>query len=235
MTVSLPEPTPVPTSAPEPEASPDTSEDGGSVASDEAALLALKSATAGPGWVFLSTSWLSDRPLDEWLGVTTNSDGRVIELTLFLGLTGPIPAELNYLTKLERLDLSDNNLTGPIPAELNYLINLEELDLRGNQLTGCVPAGLRGVPSNALGDLNLPDCGTATPGATATPTPRGLVVEVNSLNVVACDLMVRCTNIQLQARSMRTETWKGGQFRVSYPDPTLPDVTDALFDVRGNR
>ena len=81
---------------------PDT-EDGGSVASDRAALVALYNATGGASWR-RNVDWLSDRPLDEWHGVTTNTDGRVTVL-----------------------DLADNRLTGPIPAELGALTNLQKL------------------------------------------------------------------------------------------------------------
>ena len=73
--------TPLTVSLPEPEVSPDTAEDGGSVASDRAALVALYNATGGASWS-TSTNWLSDRPLDEWHGVTTNSVGRVTLLLL---------------------------------------------------------------------------------------------------------------------------------------------------------
>ena len=54
----------------------DTAEDGGSVAPDRAALVALYNATEGGSWT-TRTNWLSGRPLDEWHGVTTDSDGRV--------------------------------------------------------------------------------------------------------------------------------------------------------------
>ena len=59
----------------------DTAEDGGSVAPDRAALVALYNATEGGSWT-TRTNWLSGRPLDEWHGVTTDSDGRVTELNL---------------------------------------------------------------------------------------------------------------------------------------------------------
>ena len=134
--------TPLTVSLPEPEVSPDTAEDGGSVASDRAALVALYNATRGASWS-TSTNWLSDRPLDEWHGVTTNSVGRVTLLLLSDNeLTGPIPAELGDLSNLEWLWLSGNELTGPIPAWLGDLSNLEWLNLGDNQLTGPIPAEL---------------------------------------------------------------------------------------------
>ena len=124
-----------------PEVPPDTT-DGGSVASDRAALVALYNATGGASWT-TSTYWQSDRPLAEWYGVTTNSDGRVAELTLYNnGLKGPIPSELGELTNLEGLGLGINQLTGPIPAALGNLSNLSALFLFNNQLTGPIPAEL---------------------------------------------------------------------------------------------
>ena len=129
-------------SLPEPELSLDTDDDGGSVASDRAALVALYNATGGASW-FTGTNWLSERPFGEWHGVTTNSDGRVTELWLDRNqLTGPIPAELGDLTNLQTLVLDNNELTGPIPAELGDRTNLVELWLSHNALTGAIPAEL---------------------------------------------------------------------------------------------
>ena len=162
----------------------DTAEDGVGVASDRAALVALYNAMEGGSWT-TRTNWLSGRPLDEWHGVTTDSDGRVTALnlssnslygalpaalgdlsnleSLWLGwneLTGPIPAALGDLTNLIELDLWGNQLTGPIPAALGDLTNLESLRLSDNPLTGCVPIGLRDVAEqDDLGELELPDCG----------------------------------------------------------------------------
>ena len=119
-----------------------TAADGGSVASDRAALVAFYNATKGASWS-TRRNWLSDRPLDEWWGVTTNSDGRVAELYLGYNLlTGPIPAALGDLSNLQQLDLVSNELTGPIPAALGDLSNLQQLDLNNNQLTGPIPAEL---------------------------------------------------------------------------------------------
>ena len=154
-------------------------------------------STGGPSWD-ANTNWLSDRPIGEWHGVTTNNNGRVIELSLNgnqltgeipteLGglsnltglvlvvnqLTGEIPSELGRLSNLTRLSLGRNQLTGEIPPELGGLSNLTLLILHGNQLTGCIPEGLRDIAENDLVELNLPDCGAATPGATITPTPAG--------------------------------------------------------------
>ena len=72
---------------------------------DRAALEILYHATDGPNWTN-NANWLSDRPLGEWDGVTTDADGRVTELLLDeRGLSGLIPPELGTLANLETLDL----------------------------------------------------------------------------------------------------------------------------------
>ena len=83
-------------------------------------LVALYNATNRDGW-WDSTNWLSDRPVGEWFGVTTDYTGFVNELSLY-----------------------ENQLAGTVPTELANLSNLRTLRLFGNRLTGCVPKGLQG-------------------------------------------------------------------------------------------
>ena len=69
----------------------------GSAETDRAALAALYNATDGENWY--DNNWLSDAPLGEWRGVTTNDDGRVIELSLsYNKLSGELPPELVSLS-----------------------------------------------------------------------------------------------------------------------------------------
>ena len=146
-------------------------------ADDRAALVALYNATDGPNWTN-SANWLSDRPLSEWAGIDTDSDGRVTGIDLwgkhlsgripselgnlsnlewlslgFNQLSGPVPTQLGNLASLKVLALGDAHLTGPIPPELGNLSNLERLNLGFNQLSGPVPFQL-GNLSN-LESLNL--------------------------------------------------------------------------------
>ena len=114
----------------------------GDVNTDRAALAALYNATNGSSWL-VDTNWLSNGPLGEWHGVSTDADGRVAELDLDgKQLSGPIPSALGNLTNLERLNLWGNQLSGPIPSELGNLTNLERLSLWGNQLSGSIPSEL---------------------------------------------------------------------------------------------
>ena len=101
---------------------------------DRAPLVAFYEATGGDHWTD-NTNWLSEVPLNEWYGVTTDDKGRVTAL-----------------------DLSQNELTGPIPSALAQLYNLQTLYLGGNDWTGCIPSVLQDVPNNDLDDLGLAFC-----------------------------------------------------------------------------
>ena len=111
--------------------------------SDREALEALYDATGGADWT-LAANWKTELPLDSWTGVTVDEDsGRVTGLALVdNGLTGPIPAALAGLRRLEELDLRRNGLTGPIPAALGDLPRLEALNLESNDLSGPIPDAL---------------------------------------------------------------------------------------------
>ena len=110
---------------------------------DRDVLLGLYEATGGPNWTE-DGNWLSDDPLEDWHGVETDEEGRVVGLRLrFNNMIGVIPPELSGLAKLERLDLSVNyDLSGPIPPELGKLAKLKFLWLGTNDLSGPIPPEL---------------------------------------------------------------------------------------------
>ncbi len=109
---------------------------------DRAALVALYEATDGPSWTN-KENWLSTAPLDEWYGVTTDSNGRVTVLNLRdNNLQGTLPVQLARLTNLRWLNLYVNQLTGTIPTELGRLINLTSLYLGFNKLSAAIPTEL---------------------------------------------------------------------------------------------
>ena len=118
-------------------------------------LEALYAGTGGTNWA-ASGSWSSDRPLEEWHGVSVDEHGLVTALRLTAnGLTGPIPPELGGLAKLRRLELSRNTLSGAIPVRLANLTEIERLLLADNELTGPVPPELGSLP--ILNYLDLGD------------------------------------------------------------------------------
>ena len=156
---------------------------------DREALVVLYHATGGANW-YSNDNWLSAAPVGQWYGVTTDSVGRVIgvslsfnnlsgeipvelaslsnlEVLLLRGnlLSGEIPTELSSLSNLEVLDLADNLLNGEIPTQLGNLTSLVSLHLARNQLTGCIPEGLADVASNDFASLGLPFCASGNVSA----------------------------------------------------------------------
>ena len=129
-----------------------------SAASDRAALVALYNATGGANWRD-NTNWLSDEPLGNWHGVTTDADGRVATLDLTGNrLSGRMPSQLRDLSSLGELRLANNHLSGPVPSELGRLSALTRLDLENNDLSGPIPSQLGGMSDIRvllLGDNNL--------------------------------------------------------------------------------
>ena len=113
-----------------------------SAATDRGALVSLYHATNGKFWS-RSLNWLSEAPLDQWNGVYTNQDGRVVALHLLgVGLEGEIPPELGDLSFLEELALPYNALRGEIPPELGNLRRLRHLNLFENDIGGEIPPEL---------------------------------------------------------------------------------------------
>ena len=114
----------------------------GDVSTDREALVALYNATNGRSWTN-NRNWLSNAPLGQWYGVTTDSSGRVTGLDLHdNGLVGRIPSELGDLSGLAGLFMHQNQLSGGIPASLGSLSNLTWLVFHTNQLSGRVPSEL---------------------------------------------------------------------------------------------
>ena len=122
---------------------------------DRAALVALHNATGKPNWE-RNNNWLSEMPIGEWSGVTTDDNGRVTGLHLYDNeLGGEIPPELGSLADLEFLSLGGNQLSGEIPPELGNFANLESLDLGENHLSGEIPPELANLVSLSTLSLSL--------------------------------------------------------------------------------
>ena len=112
-----------------------------------AVLVALYNATDGVNWN-RNDNWLSDEPLGEWYGVTTDDDGRVVKLDLSENqLSGQFLAQLGRLTDLEWLSLWGNQLQGEIPPTIGSLDNVHTLSIWANQLRGSIPVELGDMAS----------------------------------------------------------------------------------------
>ena len=151
--------------------------------SDRAALVALYNATDGDNWT-TKHNWLSDEPLGEWQGVTTDDDGRVTQIRLGdNNLVGSIPSDLGDLSSLEILALQDNQLSGEIPVESGNLSNLTELWAWSNQLSGEIPSELSSLPN--LQHLSLSDnrlSGEIPAALGNLSTLRSLYLNANQLS-----------------------------------------------------
>ena len=110
--------------------------------------------TIGRALKVVLPGWGSALPLNEWLGVRTNTLGQVTGLELIrgmnLGTRKPIPPEIGQLTQLEELKLYNSYVFGPLPQTMTRLVNLKMLDLEFTKV--CVPptsafqAWLNGIP-----------------------------------------------------------------------------------------
>ena len=140
--------------------------------SDWRALAELYHKTDGTNWAN-RRNWLSEAPLRDWHGVTTDGDGRVTELRLDGNqLRGAIPPELRHLSSLVHLSLRDNQLEGLIPSALGNLANLRSLALGGgNRFSGCIPESVSAVESSDLDELGLPVCAAADSATAEASTP----------------------------------------------------------------
>ncbi|MCY3555860.1 MAG: Ig-like domain-containing protein [Gemmatimonadetes bacterium] len=110
---------------------------------DREILVTLYNEMDGENWTE-SQHWLSDRPIGEWFGIETDSNGQVRSISLPGNMiSGELPYELGEFTELEMLDLSSNLLTGPLPPTLGQLENLVSLQLQDNiGLTGYLPESI---------------------------------------------------------------------------------------------
>jgi gliding motility-associated-like protein len=85
---------------------------------------------------------LTDAPLEEWFGVTTNDECITQIVLANNSLLGTIPPELGQLDNLGTLLLNNNQIQGEVPPELGRLNALTYLSLFENNITGTLPPEL---------------------------------------------------------------------------------------------
>ena len=150
------------------------------------ALIDFYEAAGGPKWK-RSDNWLTDKPLDDWRGVTAGGDGVVTGLELGGGggggytankLRGEIPREIAYLSELESLDLSCNyRLYGFIPPEIGGLTKLRRLDLSLNSLSRSLPPEIGGLTKLETLDLSNNEL------SGSLPPELGCLAELKTLDL----------------------------------------------------
>lgn len=105
---------------------------GSAIEKEREALIAFYQAAGGDKWL-RKDNWCSDKPLDDWLGITVNSSGRVVGINFqnnhLSGDIADIIRSLSLLTELKVIDFLENGtgLYGNFSEEIYDLVNLESL------------------------------------------------------------------------------------------------------------
>ena len=107
---------------------------------DRDTLMELYNSTRGASWT-TNTSWGTPDPLNDWVGVTADSDNNVTKLELSDNkLSGDTTTCLaGQPHQLITLDLSDNRGLGGTIPDLSAVTNLEVLSLGGTSSAGRFP------------------------------------------------------------------------------------------------
>lgn len=99
-------------------------------------------------------STFSSQPTCQWPGVTCDETNKFVREISVDGtvegskLSGPIITELGLLTKLTKIDFSDNELHGTLdPIIFDYLPELQEFNVGENELSGELPTDLFQLPN----------------------------------------------------------------------------------------
>ena len=98
-------------------------------------MIALYNSMGGPNWKN-NANWLSDNPIGDWHGITTNNRGRIIKISLnYNGLNGQIPLQFGDLDALDHLNLTGIDGDNLDLSALSDLPNLRYLSLGANGIS----------------------------------------------------------------------------------------------------
>src|SRR3954462_8123525 len=137
--------------------------------SERKALTEFYEALGGPDWIERDF-WGSDRPVGEWHGVTTDSEGRVVQLTIYdNNLTGPLSAAVCRLERLHTLHLSFNKISGALPDKLGDCRALKNLWVKGNKISGRLPDSVAMLPQLEYLDIHANEMSGPLPTNWNTP------------------------------------------------------------------
>ena len=146
------------------------------------ALITFYEALGGPDWIERDF-WGSDRPVGEWHGVTTDADGRVVQLTIYdNNLTGALSPAICQLQRLHTLHLSFNKISGALPDGLGECRALKNLWLKGNKLTGRLPDPVAVLPELEYLDVHANDLSGPLPTIWNTPKLKIFRAEDNRIS-----------------------------------------------------
>ncbi|OMO52245.1 hypothetical protein COLO4_37324 [Corchorus olitorius] len=126
-----------------------------SLATDEAALLALKAHINPETQNILANNWTAATSVCNWIGVTCGGQPRrVTALNLpSMGLNGTLPPHIGNLSALSLFSINNNSFYGSLPNELSHLRSLKTIDFGINFFTGEIPVELGNL--TMLNDLYL--------------------------------------------------------------------------------
>lgn len=146
------------------------------------ALIEFYEALGGPDWIERDF-WGSDRPVGEWHGVTTDADGRVVQLTIYdNNLTGALSPAICKLERLHTLHLSFNKISGALPDKLGECRALKNLWVKGNKLTGRLPDSVAVLPELEYLDVHANDLSGPLPTIWDTPKLKIFRAEDNRIS-----------------------------------------------------
>ncbi len=146
------------------------------------AMIEFYEALGGHDWIERDF-WGSDRPLGEWHGVTTDSDGYVVQLTIYdNNLIGPMSAAICRLERLHTLHLSFNKISGALPDKLGECRGLKNLWVKGNKITGRLPDSVAVLPELEYLDLHANEMSGPLPTIWHTPKLKIVRAEDNRIS-----------------------------------------------------
>ncbi len=146
------------------------------------ALITFYDALGGPDWIERDF-WGGDRPVGEWHGVTTDAEGRVVQLTIYdNNLIGPISPAICQLERLHTLHLSFNKISGTLPDKLGDCRAIKNLWLKGNKITGRLPDPVAMLPELEYLDIHANEMSGPLPTIWDTPKLKIVRAEDNRIS-----------------------------------------------------